>query len=122
MTSNASPHRPFAPPAALLHDVLDKKYVPAGTDARAHFAPFFAAHADVLGEERAGLVLRVVEHVSWTTEKRQMVRGRKGRIAHRRSMHARKQRVMFVALPLPSPSCAVPMDPMVMSRSARDRK
>lgn len=54
--------------AALLHDILDRKYAPAGTDARQHFAAFFAAHKEALSAERAELVLRVVEHVSWTTE------------------------------------------------------
>lgn len=63
---------------ALLHDVLDRKYVPPGTDARAHFAPFFAAHAAALSPARAELVLRVVEHVSWTTEKRLRAEGKWG--------------------------------------------
>ncbi|KZV88341.1 hypothetical protein EXIGLDRAFT_741174 [Exidia glandulosa HHB12029] len=64
--------------AALLHDILDKKYVPEGTDARAHFAPFFAQFSDVLSAERAELVLRVVEHVSWTTEKKLRAAGQWG--------------------------------------------
>jgi len=57
--------------AALLHDILDRKYTPAGTvDPRAYFASFFGAHREVLSEDRAELVLRVVDHVSWTTEKK----------------------------------------------------
>lgn len=61
--------------AALLHDVLDKKYVsPAeAADPAAFFRPFFQSvspHLDLLGDGRAQLVVRIVENVSWTTEKK----------------------------------------------------
>lgn len=65
--------------AALLHDVLDKKYVSAAdaADPYAFFLPFFirmaAQHGpsvDLVADGRARLVARVVENVSWTTEKK----------------------------------------------------
>ncbi|KAF8599116.1 hypothetical protein BDV93DRAFT_477803 [Ceratobasidium sp. AG-I] len=61
--------------AALLHDVLDKKYVSAAEAADPHgfFRPFFervASHLDLLADGRAHLVVRIVENVSWTTEKK----------------------------------------------------
>ncbi|KAF7312491.1 HD domain-containing protein [Mycena indigotica] len=63
--------------AALLHDVLDKKYVSAeqAADPYAFFLPFFqsvkAKHGlDLISDGRAALVAKVVDHVSWTTETR----------------------------------------------------
>ncbi|KAG8706913.1 hypothetical protein FRC08_000802, partial [Ceratobasidium sp. 394] len=61
--------------AALLHDVLDKKYVSALEAANPDivFRPFFervAPHVDLLSDGRARLVVRVIENVSWTTEKK----------------------------------------------------
>ncbi|KAG9126730.1 hypothetical protein FRC07_002170 [Ceratobasidium sp. 392] len=61
--------------AALLHDVLDKKYVsPAeAADPYSAFRPFFesvASHVDLLSDGRANLIVRVIENVSWTTEKK----------------------------------------------------
>ncbi|KAH7884423.1 hypothetical protein F5I97DRAFT_1812267 [Phlebopus sp. FC_14] len=63
--------------AALLHDVLDKKYVsPAdAADPYAYFLPFFESlttdHGlDLVTDERARLIVRIVENVSWTTEKK----------------------------------------------------
>lgn len=61
--------------AALLHDVLDKKYVSLelASDAFVFFTPFFESvkqHADLFATGQAALVVRVVENVSWTTEKK----------------------------------------------------
>ncbi|KAI0346522.1 hypothetical protein BDW22DRAFT_1352633 [Trametopsis cervina] len=62
--------------AALLHDVLDKKYVSAAaaSDPYAFFLPFFEnardAHGvDLVSDGRAAIVARVVANVSWSTEK-----------------------------------------------------
>lgn len=63
--------------AALLHDVLDKKYVPAAeaADPYAYFLPFFQSlikdcALDLISDGRAALIVRIVENVSWTTEKK----------------------------------------------------
>ncbi|KAI0267740.1 hypothetical protein BC834DRAFT_822121 [Gloeopeniophorella convolvens] len=68
--------------AALLHDVLDAKYVPPASynhDPRAFFAPLFAAlPLDLRADGRADAVVRVVRHVSWSTEKRLRARGEWG--------------------------------------------
>ncbi|QRW18465.1 hypothetical protein RhiXN_03389 [Rhizoctonia solani] len=61
--------------AALLHDVLDKKYVTPeeAADANAYFRPFFESvkgNVDLLGDGRAELIVRIVENVSWSTEKK----------------------------------------------------
>ncbi|KAG8686787.1 hypothetical protein FRC11_008368 [Ceratobasidium sp. 423] len=61
--------------AALLHDVLDKKYVTPeeAADPNAYFRPFFesvTANIDLLADGRAKFVVRIIENVSWTTEKR----------------------------------------------------
>ncbi|KAI0321795.1 hypothetical protein OF83DRAFT_1050636 [Amylostereum chailletii] len=64
--------------AALLHDVLDKKYVSAAdaADPYAYFLPFFASlrpsapSIDLVSDGRARAIARIVENVSWTTEKR----------------------------------------------------
>lgn len=62
--------------AALLHDILDKKYVsPAeAADPYAFFLPFFQSLAengiDMVSDGRARLVTRIIENVSWTTEKK----------------------------------------------------
>ncbi|KAH9003040.1 hypothetical protein EDB86DRAFT_2799479 [Lactarius hatsudake] len=73
---------------ALLHDVLDKKYVPPasyGHDARAFFEPFFrrvaeaAAEAlDLRADGRADAVVRIVENVSWSNEQHLRARGEWG--------------------------------------------
>ncbi|KIM67574.1 hypothetical protein SCLCIDRAFT_1210224 [Scleroderma citrinum Foug A] len=62
--------------AALLHDVLDKKYVSAdeASNPYAYFLPFFQSLAsdydlDLIIDGRARLIVRIVENVSWTTEK-----------------------------------------------------
>ncbi|KAF8591046.1 hypothetical protein K439DRAFT_1327735 [Ramaria rubella] len=59
--------------SALLHDVLDKKYVPAeqAADPYAFFEPFFSSvsgHLDLIADGRARLVTNIVDNVSWTTE------------------------------------------------------
>ncbi|KAI0635769.1 hypothetical protein C8Q77DRAFT_1170039 [Trametes polyzona] len=63
--------------AALLHDVLDKKYVTAeeAADPYAFFLPFFtkaASHSgvDLVKDGRARLITRIIENVSWSTEKK----------------------------------------------------
>lgn len=63
--------------AALLHDVLDKKYVSESqaADAYAYFIPFFhslsSEHGlDLISDGRARQIVKVIENVSWTTEKK----------------------------------------------------
>lgn len=63
--------------AALLHDVLDKKYVSAeqAADPYAFFLPLFQEMAekhnvDLVADGRARAVARIVDNVSWTTEKK----------------------------------------------------
>ncbi|PCH42473.1 hypothetical protein WOLCODRAFT_132404 [Wolfiporia cocos MD-104 SS10] len=63
--------------AALLHDVLDKKYVSAAeaSDPYAFFLPFFETvktrHGiDLVQDGRARTIARIVDNVSWSTEKR----------------------------------------------------
>jgi uncharacterized protein len=69
--------------AALLHDVLDKKYVSAAdaADPYAFFLPFFTRMAaehgvDLVADGRARAVARIVDNVSWTTEKKLRAGGR----------------------------------------------
>ncbi|KAF7362417.1 Metal dependent phosphohydrolase [Mycena venus] len=61
--------------AALLHDVLDKKYVSAeqAADPYGFFLPFFTSMAekhglDLVQDGRARQIAQVVDNVSWTTE------------------------------------------------------
>jgi len=63
--------------AALLHDVLDKKYVSAAeaADPYAFFLPFFTSVANANGvnlveDGRARTITKVIENVSWSTEKK----------------------------------------------------
>ncbi|KAH8099977.1 hypothetical protein BXZ70DRAFT_197627 [Cristinia sonorae] len=63
--------------AALLHDVLDKKYVSAeqAADPYAFFLPFFQSCAaqggvDLVADGRAHDVAKIVDNVSWSTEKK----------------------------------------------------
>jgi uncharacterized protein len=63
--------------AALLHDVLDKKYVsPAeAADPYAFFLPFVQSLAtengiDLISDGRARKITKIIENVSWTTEKK----------------------------------------------------
>lgn len=68
--------------AALLHDVLDKKYVSAeqAADPYAFFLPFFQSSAakggvDLVSDGRAREIARIVDNVSWSMEKRLRVAG-----------------------------------------------
>ncbi|KDQ19363.1 hypothetical protein BOTBODRAFT_27945 [Botryobasidium botryosum FD-172 SS1] len=70
--------------AALLHDLLDKKYVPrsASADPFSHFFPFFKDLAektngeiDLIGDGRAENISRIVENVSWTNERKLKAEG-----------------------------------------------
>jgi uncharacterized protein len=59
--------------AALLHDILDKKYVSAeeAADPYAFFLPFFTSlskHVDLVADSRARQVAMIVDNVSWSTE------------------------------------------------------
>ncbi|KAJ7077140.1 hypothetical protein B0H15DRAFT_941141 [Mycena belliarum] len=61
--------------AAILHDVLDKKYVSAevAADPYVFFLPFFASMADkhqvdLVSDGRARQIAQIVDNVSWTTE------------------------------------------------------
>lgn len=63
--------------AALLHDVLDKKYVSPElySNPYAFFLPFFNSvkekgGVDLVTDGRAKEIVRIIENVSWTTEKR----------------------------------------------------
>ncbi|KAI0768157.1 hypothetical protein BD413DRAFT_605617 [Trametes elegans] len=68
--------------AALLHDVLDKKYVSTeeAADPYAYFLPFFEKAAstsgvDLISDGRARLITRIVDNVSWSTEKKLVASG-----------------------------------------------
>ncbi|CUA76238.1 hypothetical protein RSOLAG22IIIB_12141 [Rhizoctonia solani] len=61
--------------AALLHDILDKKYVTSeqAADSHAYFRPFFESvkgNVDLLADGRAKIIVRIIENVSWSTEKK----------------------------------------------------
>ncbi|KAG8890790.1 hypothetical protein FRB98_004835 [Tulasnella sp. 332] len=63
--------------AALMHDLADKKYVKLapGMTTYDHFLPFFQAlprdeSLDIISDGRLEMIVRIVENVSWTTEKR----------------------------------------------------
>ncbi|KAF9563185.1 hypothetical protein CPC08DRAFT_706112 [Agrocybe pediades] len=63
--------------AALLHDVLDKKYVSPeeAADPFTYFLPFFQSMAaqhglDLIQDGRGKLVARIIDNVSWSTEKK----------------------------------------------------
>ncbi|KZV73110.1 hypothetical protein PENSPDRAFT_575147 [Peniophora sp. CONT] len=72
--------------AALLHDVLDKKYVSAeqAADPYAYFLPFFTdLHSrvpsiDLVTDGRAKSIAAIVENVSWSTEKKLRAAGKWG--------------------------------------------
>ncbi|KAJ7592971.1 hypothetical protein C8J56DRAFT_779278 [Mycena floridula] len=66
--------------AALLHDVLDKKYVPADVDPQVWFLPFFTSIAsktsiDLVADGRSEILIRVIENVSWSNEKKLRANG-----------------------------------------------
>jgi uncharacterized protein len=62
--------------AAILHDVLDKKYVQSKLSGNpfAFFLPFFesfsSSELDILADGRAQLVVRIVDNISWSTEQK----------------------------------------------------
>ena len=65
--------------AALLHDVLDKKYVTAeqAADPYGFFLPFFTrvstvteGSIDLVKDGRAREISSIIDNVSWTTEKK----------------------------------------------------
>ena len=63
--------------AALLHDVLDKKYVSAkqAADPYTFFLPFFqevkaVSGLDLVEDGRAAAIAKIVTNVSWSTEKK----------------------------------------------------
>lgn len=65
--------------------MLDKKYVPPasyGHDARAFFEPFFSRCAtpalDLRADGRADAIVRIVENVSWSNERRLRASGEWG--------------------------------------------
>ncbi|KZT18131.1 hypothetical protein NEOLEDRAFT_1184551 [Neolentinus lepideus HHB14362 ss-1] len=71
--------------AALLHDVLDKKYVSAAeaADPYAYFLPFFrkwgdASGIDLVNDGRAKEIAKIVDNVSWSTEKKRRQTGEWG--------------------------------------------
>ncbi|KAJ3514905.1 hypothetical protein NLJ89_g2086 [Agrocybe chaxingu] len=68
--------------AALLHDVLDKKYVSPeqAADPYAFFLPLFirmrVEHGvDLIADRRGQTIARVIENVSWSTEKKLREKG-----------------------------------------------
>lgn len=68
--------------AALLHDVLDKKYVSAeqAADPYKFFLPFFESMAhlhgvDLVQDGRGRLIAQVIDNVSWSTEKKLKEKG-----------------------------------------------
>ncbi|KAI0084037.1 hypothetical protein BDY19DRAFT_899102 [Irpex rosettiformis] len=71
--------------SALLHDVLDKKYVSASqaSDPYAFFLPFFQKvneeyGVDLITDNRAQEVAKIVTNVSWSTEKKLREKGELG--------------------------------------------
>ncbi|KDQ57366.1 hypothetical protein JAAARDRAFT_35998 [Jaapia argillacea MUCL 33604] len=72
--------------SALLHDVLDKKYVPEAqsSDPYAFFLPFFLTWArtyglDLVTDGRAKQIAMIIDNVSWSTEKKRREQGIWGR-------------------------------------------
>jgi uncharacterized protein len=67
----------YSTTAALLHDVLDKKYVTPeqAADPYGFFLPFFRTWAadhgvNLIDDGRGRLVAKVIDNVSWSTEKK----------------------------------------------------
>lgn len=88
--STSSPKEPdllVAEIAALLHDVLDKKYAPPAAlidPYNTYFVPFFQSlteevpSIDLVKDGRAKEIAMIVENVSWTTEKKLRSEGKWG--------------------------------------------
>jgi uncharacterized protein len=71
--------------AALLHDVLDKKYASAqdAADPYGFFLPFFTRWAenygvDLVADGRARTIAKIVDNVSWSNEKKLRAEGKWG--------------------------------------------
>jgi len=68
-----------------MHDMLDKKYVPAElaatiTALETFFFPLLkpsspVSELDLIGDGRAALIVRIVDNVSWSTEKKRRANG-----------------------------------------------
>ncbi|KAJ7585141.1 hypothetical protein C8J56DRAFT_949981 [Mycena floridula] len=61
--------------AALLHDVMDRKYVSADVNPETFFREFFASVAsktaiDLNSDGRGEEIMRVIQNVSWTNERK----------------------------------------------------
>jgi uncharacterized protein len=82
-TPSATPDLLTIELAALLHDILDKKYVSSeqAADPYGFFLPYFetwceatsSPHGpklDLIADGRAATIARIVDNVSWSTEKR----------------------------------------------------
>ncbi|KAF5340912.1 hypothetical protein D9758_012186 [Tetrapyrgos nigripes] len=72
--------------AALLHDILDKKYASPEQAANPYtfFLPFFTSVAeksgiDLVKDGRARQIAEIVDNVSWTTEKKLRAKGEWGK-------------------------------------------
>lgn len=72
--------------ASLMHDMLDKKYVSAelASDPEAFFLPLLSSspspsqELDIVKDGRASLIARIVDNVSWSTEKKRRANGEWG--------------------------------------------
>ncbi|KAF9041010.1 hypothetical protein BDZ89DRAFT_1009741 [Hymenopellis radicata] len=71
--------------AALLHDVLDKKYVSTelAADPYAFFLPYFETwtkgrSVDIIKDGRALQITQIIDNVSWSTEKKRRASGEWG--------------------------------------------
>lgn len=79
--SDVSPDLLVVELSALLHDMLDKKYVSteAAADPYNHFLPFFQSlPVDIVNDGRAETIAKIVENVSWTTERKLREKGQWG--------------------------------------------
>lgn len=75
------PHLLVIELAALLHDVLDKKYVSPelAHDPLAFFNPFFESvksSVDLISDGKGALIAKIIENVSWSTEKKLRAQGK----------------------------------------------
>ncbi len=71
--------------AAILNDVLDKKYVSAerGADPYAFFLPYFetwtkGTSVDIIADGRARQITQIIDNVSFSTEKKRRASGEWG--------------------------------------------
>ena len=63
--------------AALAHDLIDKKYLPAGSSVTAseHLAPLWKGHEAVITEDQRRTVEQIVDNVSYSKEVKRIARG-----------------------------------------------